>query len=105
MSKASELINTTDVVKSILKNNPEARNNDDYLFYMVCLRTNAIYMNLPFGKVLLNRKSYGFPAFETVRRTRQKIQAEHPEFAADKNVEAARMVNEEVFKDYARKVL
>ena len=102
MSKSKELQTTTELVKDILENNPDARNSDDYLYYKVCERINAIYLNLPFWKVIMNRKKYGFPAFESVRRTRQKLQATHPEFAGDGNVEAGRMLNEEVFRDYAR---
>ena len=52
--------------------------------------------------VMSNRKVFGLPAFESVRRTRQKLQAAHPELAGDSNVEAQRMLNEGVFKEYAR---
>ena len=39
---------------------------------------------------------------ETVRRTRQKIQAAHPELAGIENVEAMRELREETFRNYAR---
>lgn len=47
-------------------------------------------------------KEYNMPAFETVRRTRQKIQHDNPELSGCDDVEAKRMVNEEMFRDYAR---
>ena len=47
-------------------------------------------------------KDYGFPGFETVRRSRQKLQATFPELAGDADVEGMRRVNEETFRDYAR---
>lgn len=102
MNKSKELKNTTDIVKEILSAFPETRNSDDYLYSKVCEKVNALYINLPFWKVMRYRNQYGFPAFETVRRTRQKIQATHPELAGDSNVEAQRMLNEEAFREYAR---
>lgn len=103
MSKSTELKTTTDLVKKILQDVPEARNSDDFLYYKVCEKINALYINLPFWKVIVNRKLYGFPAFESVRRTRQKVQAEYPELSGNSTVEGNRMLNEKVFRDYARK--
>lgn len=102
MGKATELKTTTDLVKDILANIPETRNSDDFLYYKVCERINPILINLPFWKVILNRKKYNFPAFESVRRTRQKLQAEYPEFSGNDDVEGHRKVNEEVFREYAK---
>jgi hypothetical protein len=47
-------------------------------------------------------KDYQFPAFETVRRTRQKLQAEFPELSGNREVQEHREANEAVFRDYAR---
>ena len=102
MGKSKELKTTTEIVHLILEQNEMARNSDDYLYYKVCERINGIYMNLPFWKVIINRKKYGFPAYESVRRTRQKLQAAYPELAGCDDVEGQRIVNEEVFRDYAR---
>lgn len=102
MSKAKELQTTTELVKDILTKFPETRNSDDLLYFKVCESINALYISLPFWKVMLNRKEYNFPGFETVRRSRQKIQRECPELAGDENVEAGRMLNEEVFREYAK---
>ena len=102
MSKTEELHRTSDLVMELLKTHTEARNSDDYLYFLVCEQINPIASHLPFRKVILNRKQYQYPPFESVRRSRQKIQAEHPELSASGNVEAQRMLNEEVFRDYAR---
>ena len=102
MNKTKELKTTTNLVREILEHDPAARNNDDYLYYVVCSRIDDASMNLPFWKVILNRKAYNLPAFESVRRSRQKIQEKHPELAGDSTVEAHRMMNEEVFREYAR---
>ena len=103
MNRARELNTTTEIVKHILKQHREARNSDDQLYLKVCEHINGVCSNLPFKQVIANRKEYGLPAFESVRRSRQKIQSMHPELAGDKDVEAGRSLNEEVFRNYARK--
>ena len=102
VNKATELKTTTELVKDILEHDEKARNSDDYLYYMVCREKNSGCVYLPFWMVILNRKQYNIPAFESVRRSRQKIQAENPELAGVEEVEAQRTVNETVFRDYAR---
>jgi hypothetical protein len=51
---------------------------------------------------LLDMDKLDIPGFETVRRTRQKIQASYPELAACDKVAGMRMVNETEFRQYAR---
>ena len=106
MSKSKELATTTELVLQILKNEPVARNNDNFLYLQVLRATgqkNGVdidSMSIP--RFFCHLKEYGFPAFETVRRTRQKIQSEYPELSANSTVSAGRMLNEEIFRDYAR---
>lgn len=102
MGKATELKNTTAIVKDILANCPDARNSDDYLYLKVCQRINGICLNLPFHQIMMNRSKYGYPIYESVRRSRQKLQAKYPELSGNPDVEAQRMLNEEVFREYAR---
>lgn len=102
MGKATELKNTTKLVKEILRSCPDTRNSDDLLFVKVCERINPLSINFSFATVLLNRKEWELPAFESVRRTRQKVQAEHPELAGNSTVEGHRKVNEQIFKEYAK---
>lgn len=103
MNKVKELRTTRDIVKRILEINPYTRNSDDYLYLKVCAEIDARCVNFSFSTVLLERKKFGYPCFESVRRTRQKIQAAYPELAGCDMIEAQRMINEEVFRDYARK--
>lgn len=108
MNKSKELQTTTELVKSILEKHPESRNSDNVLYYYVCAFVgkekglDIEKMSMPM--FLLNLKQWGFPQFESVRRTRQKLQASHPELAGNSTVEAQRVMNEEVFRHYARKV-
>ncbi|MBQ8279518.1 MAG: hypothetical protein IJZ23_07035 [Roseburia sp.] len=102
MGKANELKTTTALVKKVLEEYPQARNSDDFLYFRVCAEINIRCISLPFSTVVLDRKKYGYPSTETVRRCRQKLQATFPELAGDSNVEGQRMLNEKVFREYAK---
>ncbi len=101
MGKSTELKNTTTLVKAILETDIKARSSDDYLYIKVCERINPIAVHIPFKDMLLKRKEWGIPGFETVRRTRQKIQEENADLGASDNVEGQRLLNEEAFREYA----
>ena len=100
-----ELKNTAKLVKKILEKDNHARNNDDYLYYLVCkeiLQKNGIDIKtIPFETALLWRKVYKLPPFETVRRARQKIQAEIPELASTIKVQKAREEKITDFRGFA----
>lgn len=104
-----ELKTTTDIVKEVLRSHEKARNCDDYLYYLVCSlvgKQNGFDIdNMQLSHFLLYRREYNLPAFETVRRTRQKIQQHHPELCGNDVVEGYRTVNEEKFRSYARGVV
>ena len=100
--------NTSDLVKEALIRNPQARNSDNYLYYIIC-KAKLAGSGIDISKIslqdgLLHRADYNLPAFETVRRTRQKIQQCFPELAGNAEVEAMRVIREESFKGYARQV-
>ena len=106
MDKSSELKFTSILVKEILTENARARNSDSYLYLMVLKdigsRNGIDVDNMPVPELLTNMKQYDFPAFETVRRTRQKLQRSYPELAGCKAVADQRAENEEVFREYAK---
>ena len=102
----NEIKNTAKLVKKALINHPEARNSDNYLYYIICHDLLA-EMGLNIDKLsltnaLLHRKVYNLPNFETCRRTRQKIQADCPELAGSDEVEEARAELETEFREYAK---
>jgi hypothetical protein len=102
MDTATELKNTSDIVKVILQRCPDARNSDDFLYLKVCEYVNGTHISLPFWKVLQDRKYFGYPPFESVRRSRQKLQSTYPELASSKVVEAKRTQNEKIYEEFAR---
>ena len=76
----SELQTTQDLVKEILKTSPKARNSDNYLLYAVYStvgkRHGIDIDNMSVPTFFLHLKEYELPSPETIRRTRQKIQAQ-----------------------------
>lgn len=101
-----DLKNTTALVKSILEQDKQCRNSDSFLYWKVLSvvgKQKGIDLErMPVSYFLLNLHGADFPCFETVRRTRQKIQQHHPELAACEAVESFRADNEKVFRDFAR---
>ena len=104
----TELKQTTQIVKAILEQDEQARNSDSFLYLKVleyiAERKDINLYYIPVPLFLKQMKQYGFPPFESVRRTRQKIQQTHPELCACEKVESMRIVNEEKFLAYARSV-
>lgn len=98
------ILNTTRLVRELLESEPKTRSSDDLLYLKVCERNNASALNKPFWYVFANRNELNVPPFESVRRSRQKLQEHHPELRGTDDAEAQRLVNEQIIRDYARKV-
>lgn len=100
------LRNTKALVQSILEKDQRARNSDSYL-YLQIIRRIAVMHGYDLDKIcitdfLLHMAELGFPPFESVRRTRQKVQAECPWLAACRKVEKCREESETVYREFAR---
>ncbi len=99
----------TQIVKAVLEQYPQTRNSDSFLYLKVLhiigrnkgINTN----NMSVEEFLLWHNKLGFPGFETVRRTRQKIQAANPELAACEKVNIMRLENEKEFRNFAKRFL
>lgn len=102
----NDLKTTTKLVKAILEEDEKARNSDSFL-YLKVIETIANQKDINLYGIsipvfLVSMKENGFPPFESVRRTRQKIQQHHPELAACDKVKGMRMIQETEFRQYAR---
>lgn len=95
-----------EIVKRVLTEDGKSRNSDDYLYMKVCKiiaeERGFVLERIPVTDFFGMRKAYGFPPFESVRRSRQKCQAEDELLRADRCVKDAREENEQVYKEYAR---
>lgn len=104
--KLQKLMYVSQIVKSILIENTQTRNNDG-LLYLKVLEHYANFMNVDLKKVsivdfLESLPESQFPAFETVRRARQKTQADFPELSGSTACVKARAEAEKDFREFAR---
>ena len=72
-------------IEGILQGCPETRDSDDAL-YLELIREFAAE-HLTVAEFFKKRAALGIPPFETVRRSRQKVQAEHPELKGHRVLE------------------
>ena len=93
-----EFKQTRRIVKNILTDYPQTRNSDNALYIKVVAAINPQANGRPFANVLSSLEELGLPCFETVRRTRQKLQAEFPELRACDEVQDFRTAREEEFR-------
>lgn len=94
------------VVKEVLEKEPFCRNSDCFLELEV-LKVYAKRQGLDLGTMTVDtlfrhRNEWGFPKSESIRRTRQLVQAKHPELAASDPIDAYRLINEERVKSFVR---
>lgn len=89
---------TKNLIRDILEKDPQARNSDMYLYFRVVERINAPALNKSFGEVITGLQDLGLPCFETVRRTRQKLQSENPKLEACAKVQDYRTAEEILFR-------
>lgn len=97
-----KLKKTQDLVQEILMEEPKARNSDMYLYYMVCLKTDASVLGMPFAQVIMNLNKLNLPPIASVDRARRKIQKLYPELKSNKKVKEMREEQEETYRKYAK---
>ena len=67
------------IVEKVLKEHQDARDSDFRTIGWVYSIVKPEVMNMPFKQVLWHHSDYELPSFETIRRTRQKLQHDRPE--------------------------
>lgn len=72
-----------ELVKRILAEHKEARDDDFKVIGYVIKSLKPEAMQLTFGQALWNHSKLDLPSFESIRRTRQKIQHDHPELRGE----------------------
>ena len=101
-----ELTSTSALVMSLLVNDKQSRNSDNYLFYLVAkkiLGSKGINVDeIGFKDLFLALNEYGLPPYETVGRIRRKLQHDYPELSGSKSVSEQRFLNQEAFSEFAR---
>ena len=91
-----------DVVKEVLTKYEETRKDDFKLIYCVYREINFKYITRePFWDVMLNHDLYKLPSFESITRSRRKIQKDIPELAEEKTKKKRLEVTAD-YIDYSR---
>jgi hypothetical protein len=89
------------IVKKVLEEKPYTREDDFTLVYEVFKEFLPNIDELSFQDIMLNHKEYGLPYFESVRRTRPKLQNKYPELLPPQTVQEARKLEETDYRTYA----
>lgn len=90
------------LVKKVLEDNENARNDDFELILMVYTEINENAMFCPFYKVMRAHKAYGLPSMESITRCRRKLQSEYEHLKADNKIQEIRLDLEQEFIDYSK---
>ncbi len=92
--------NTDKLILSVLETVPATRNSDALLYLEVIERIGRGNSHKPIDEILLGLEELGLPCFETVRRTRQKIQADRDDLRAVGKVQDYRAEREMEFSKH-----
>lgn len=106
MSRRKELATTKGLVKEILTEDVRTRNSDNLLYLKVIQRLaeeNKINIDeMTVTSFLTKLSNLPFPCFESVRRSRCKLQEAYPELSANGAVKEFRDDNEVIYREFAR---
>ena len=89
-------------VEFLLTKYPKLRDDDFLLVGMVYHTYYGVGYDEGFLYVMKNHKELGLPSFETIRRTRQKVQEENPALESSKAKKKERQIAFNEFYDFAR---
>lgn len=89
-------------VRAILEKDEEARNDDMILYLKFCNACLKGTGAMPFAEVMAQYKYLGLPSFESVGRTRRKLQAKYPELTGNARVRRLRATGEKAYRQYSK---
>ena len=73
----------TEIVRKVLTDHTNARDDDFKLIGYVYKEINPSILDKPFRTVMWYHTDFDLPSFETIRRTRQKLQHDCPELRGE----------------------
>lgn len=101
-----KIINAAKLVRHILEERPETR-DDDHLLYLRVLEIVSDYDecmdidSLSVSNFFLHFNDLHLPSYETISRARRKVQEKHPELRASEDVALARAELQKDFRAFA----
>ena len=90
------------VIKEYLEKHPVLRDDDWWLIGKVYKEQYGINYEMSFLEVMKRHKDLGLPSFETIRRTRQKVQEENPHLESSKAKKKERQIAFNDFYEFAK---
>lgn len=99
MRKRREKRDIKHLVHSILVVDKRARDDDRYLYLKVVEKLNPTALTRPFALAVMDDV---MPCRETVRRSRQWVQAHFPELQSSDKVSALRLLEEEDYREFVK---
>lgn len=105
MGVRSEQRKVQEVVRAVMICDFETRNNNDRLV-MAVYQQYAFEMGInlddkSFHSVMLHRKEWRFPSYESITRARRKLQEQDESLRSDDNIQAMRELREEEYREWA----
>ena len=102
-----ELKQLKEIVIETLKQGETFRENDDELYFAVCVKVNSrisdrLLSDMTVGEFFGNRKRYGLPTYESVSRCRRKAQEEHPDLRPCEKIQEARRTKQDEFYKWSQ---
>lgn len=91
-----------DIVEIILQEEPLARDDDMYLYYLYCTKYGFLCSG-NFHKIFEDkdyRSTLGISVFETISRCRRKLQAENSKLKATPETQYQRLEQEKRFENF-----
>lgn len=102
----SELKKVAELVQHILKEDEKARNSDNILYLKVLEhyseRKGIDLHQMTVPVFFLQMNDYGFPVFESVSRSRRKMQETYPDLVATGVVGRRRAKKENEYREFAK---
>lgn len=89
-------------VKAVLQKNEDARNDDMVLYLALCNLYLKNAGTMPPAEIMTRHKELGLPSFESVGRTRRKLQEKYPELLGSTRVRRLRTAGEKAYRKYAK---
>lgn len=89
------------IVKIILESDKKYRSSDN-LLYLRVLKAFGVNMNTSIYNFYEHFNDYDVPRFESIARTRRKVQELYPELKSEEPVRKWRKENETAFRKYSK---
>ncbi len=89
-------------VRAVLQKNEDARNDDMVLYLALCNFYLKDAGTMPLAQIMTKHRELGLPSFESVGRTRRKLQERHPELLGNVRKQKIRAAGEKAYRKYAK---